>query len=219
MTLSAEASITVTTWMWPSDICQFFNAVLSFKNWLIKNPANAAPRKSDIRCCMCKKQLFVLLQLVIIPCVPKSKRQEPCTCHREEEAAGEWKPWGARCSPPPYHIVFCFQLTRINKLIISVVVVMGYSLLATSYNMLVTFIIFRDILCETLKQGVLGNALCKDSRNVCLLPFQLFIFLSVISGFYAGFLVFLLTYFPLCSFLTYFFSFFPPSLGDFLFSI
>ena len=168
---------------------------------------------------MCKKQLFVLLQLVVIPCLSKSKKRESCACRQGEEVAGEWKPRGARCSPSPYHIVFCFQLTRINKLIISVVVVMGYSLLATSYNMLVTFIIFRDILCGTLKQGVLGNALCKDSRNVHLLSFQLFIFLSVISGFYAGFILFLLTYFPLCSFLTYIFSFFPPSLSDFLFSV
>lgn len=96
---------------------------------------------------------------------------------------------------------------------------MGYSLLATSYNMLVTFIIFRDMLCGTLKQGDLGNALCKDSRNVHLLSFQLFIFLSVISGFYAVFIFFLLTYFPLCSFPTYIFSFLPPSLSDFLVSV
>lgn len=112
-----------------------------------------------------------------------------------------------------------FQLTRINKLIISVVVVMGYSLLATSYNVLVTFIIFRDTLCGTLKRGGLGNALCKGSRNVRLLSFQLFIFLSVVSGFYVVFIFFLLTYTPLCSFLTYIFSFFPPTLSDFLFSI
>jgi len=62
---------------------------------------------------------------------------------------------------------------------------MGCSLLATSCNMLATFGIFRDVLCGTLKQGVLGNALCKDSRSVRLFSFRLFISLSVISGFYA----------------------------------
>lgn len=152
-----------------------------------------------------------------MPCLPTRETQEPRVRGRGEEAAGECKPWGARGSPAPYHIVFCFQLTRINKLIISVVVVMGHSLLATSSNVLVTFITFRDILCGTLKQGVLGNAFCKDSRNVHLLSFQLFVFLSVISGFSVGLIFFLLTCFPLCPFLTYIFSF-PPSLSDFLFS-
>lgn len=93
-------------------------------------------------------------------------------------------------------------------MIISVVLVMGCSLLATSWNMLVTFIVFRDILCRTLKQGVLDDALCKGSRDIHLLPFQMFIFLSVIPGFYAVFIFFLLTF--LCSFLTYKFSSFPP---------
>lgn len=144
---------------------------------------------------MCKKQACVLLQLVIIPCLPKSTKEESGAWRRGEEAVGEWKPWGARYSPSPYPIFFCFQITRINKLIISVVLVMGCSLLAASYNTLVTFIIFRDVLCRTLNQGVLGDALCKGSRDIHL-PFQMFIFLSIIPGFYAVFIFFLLTYFP-----------------------
>lgn len=81
-------------------------------------------------------------------------------------------------------MLFCFQITRINKLIISVLVVMRFSLLATSYNVLMTFIIFRDILCGTLRRG----------QQECTWSFiQLFIFLSVFSGFYG------VGFFPSCN--------------------
>lgn len=60
--------------------------------------------------------------------------------------------------------------------------------IATSSNMRVTFIISVGTLCGALMQAVLGNALCKDGRSVRLPSFQLFVFLSAISGFYAFFL-------------------------------
>lgn len=132
---------------------------------------------------MCKKQLFILLQLVIIPCLSRSKKQESCAWHWGGEAAGERQPWGAR-GAHPLPMLFCFQITRINKLIISVLVVMRFSLLATSYNVLMTFIIFRDILCGTLRRG----------QQECTWSFiQLFIFLSVFSGFYG------VGFFPSCN--------------------
>lgn len=80
------------------------------------------------------------------------------------------KALGSRMNSSPSHVVFCFQITRINKLIISVLVLMGFSLLTTSYNVLVTFIIFRDTLCGTLRQG--------QQEFLCSF-IQLFIFLSV----------------------------------------
>lgn len=157
---------------------------------------------------MCKKQLFILLQLVIIPCLPRSKKQESCAWHWGGEAAGEQQPWGAR-GAHPLPMLFCFQITRINKLIISVLVVMRFSLLATSYNVPMTFIIFRDILCGTLRRG----------QQECTWSFiQLFIFLSVFSGFYG------VGFFPSCNlsisvFFSYTFSLFPPTLSNFPFSV
>lgn len=74
----------------------------------------------------------------------------------------EWRPWGAQAGPSPS----CFRLTRMNKLIISVVVIMGCPLLPTSPYEPVTFIIFMGILCGALMQRVLGDPLGKDSRNV-----------------------------------------------------
>lgn len=63
------------------------------------------------------------------------------------------KALGSKMNSSPSHVVFCFQITRINKLIISVLLLMGFPLLATSYNVLLTFIIFRDTLCGTPRQG------------------------------------------------------------------
>lgn len=97
------------------------------------------------------------------------------------------KALGSRMNSSPSHVVFCFQITRINKLIISVLVLMGFSLLTTSNNVLVTFIIFRDTLCGTLRQG--------QQEFLCSF-IQLFIFLSVfLGGFYVvEFFFLLLTY-------------------------
>lgn len=126
-------------------------------------------------------------------------------------ALGGGSSWGTKASgskrsPSPSHVIFCFQITRINKLILSVLVLMGFSLLATSYNVLVTFIISRDILCGTLRQG--HQAYTRSS-------IQLFIFFSVFSGFYvAGFF-----FFCLSLFFSYTFSVFPPTLSDFPFSV
>lgn len=80
------------------------------------------------------------------------------------------KALGSKMNSSPSHVVFCFQITRINKLIISVLLLMGFSLLATFYNVLVTFIIFRETLCGTLRQG---------QQEFMWSFIQLFVFLSV----------------------------------------
>lgn len=134
---------------------------------------------------MCKQQLFILLQSVIIPCLSRSYRQESCVALGRGSSWGT-KALGSKMNSSPSHIVFCFQITRINKLIISGLVLMGFSLLATSSNVLVTFIIFRDTLCGTLRQG---------QQEFTWSFIQLFLFLSVFLGFYVvGFFLLLLTH-------------------------
>lgn len=137
--------------------------------------------------CVCKKQIFVLLQsLFPVYQRVKGKKLVPGTGSR---AGSEWRPWGARAGPSPYHIAFCFWLTRINKLIISVVVVMGCPLLATSPYEPVTFVIFTGILFRALMQRDLGDALCKDGRNVKP-SFQLFVSLLFLEFMYFFFCAF-----------------------------
>lgn len=160
--------------------------------------------------CACKKQIFVLLQ-TLFPAYQRVKGRKPVPGTRSR-AGWEWRPWGAQAGPSPCHIAFCFLLTRINKLIISVLVIMGCPLLPTSPYEPVTFVIFMGTLCGALMQRVLGDALCKDSRNVkpsfsclCLLFLELMYF----------FLLCLLMYFPLCFFLLCIFSSFPPAVFSF----